>query len=402
MSETPTYGTLKKWSDAGTKLLNEGTGHQFSIADWLLAGEEEFGEICYGEAEAITGFARQTLYDYVHVAREFPPSHRDYDRATFNHYRAALGFPDERTRDHWLSQASAYTVADFRRLVAEKYTVKIDDTKTVRVTKPGKPLPALLSIRLEKAEKKVLMALASLRGVEITDIVRPLLIEYLAKPELREEALRAVAQAQSLAREQCEAREKEWIRATKKSFQDVLNLYLDEAGEGAVEWPSQLEFRERWERLTGRKFTMQVFNFAMEHNVFSSVYYFPHPEHFGLPKPIVKSKYKSKKIPKLKPRKERSPSLFEVRGPFMPNLKDGDTVYVSGGGETFTDTVKKVGKKYIILKLEGRPSWNKKFYRKTGDNIKSAFIHIEEEQSLNLLSRMSVEDRPPDQSAAAH
>src|SRR5260370_9668963 len=106
--------TFDNWIESGKQLVTQGTGHQFAIADWLLEGEERWEEKAYAKAEEVTGFTRQTLYDYVSTARAFPPESRRFASASFNHYRAVASVGDSEKRDRIMSQAGACTVRELR------------------------------------------------------------------------------------------------------------------------------------------------------------------------------------------------------------------------------------------------------------------------------------------------
>jgi hypothetical protein len=96
--------SLSAWSDAGRRLGVIGRGIGWWVGDWLLYGNQHFGER-YRRARQITGYDVQTLMNMVYVASRFEPSRRRPD-LSFSHHAelAALARADQ---DRWLDRAEA-------------------------------------------------------------------------------------------------------------------------------------------------------------------------------------------------------------------------------------------------------------------------------------------------------
>lgn len=246
--------TFDNWIQSGKDLVVKGTGHQFAIADWLLEGGERWEEKAYAKAEEITGFTRQTLYDYVSTARAFPPESRKYASASFNHYRAVAPVADPEKRHYFMVQAVACTVAELRRKVSPPLASK---QKSEREVKGDKPITVIVS----GFERSVLADLATLRGVDISAIVRPLITGYVEKSDINTEWLRGGKQLKQKREEKLQARREKWAKATHESIQNLIEEYDQREGP----FPLPIDFVHGWQNRTGRRFTARVFNFAMEH-----------------------------------------------------------------------------------------------------------------------------------------
>lgn len=87
----------------------------FWLGDWLLAGEERYGERKYSQALQASGYAHQTLKNMCRVAGRFPAEQRVHEGLAFGHYDAAGGLPS----------------ADAHEILAEAAELKLS-TKDVR------------------------------------------------------------------------------------------------------------------------------------------------------------------------------------------------------------------------------------------------------------------------------
>jgi hypothetical protein len=95
---------VQEWIEHGQRLGTVGRSVGWWIGDWLLYGNERFGER-YARAARITGYDAQTLMNMVYVASRFDISRR---RAalSFSHH-AELAALDPEAQEHWLSHAEA-------------------------------------------------------------------------------------------------------------------------------------------------------------------------------------------------------------------------------------------------------------------------------------------------------
>lgn len=95
---------VAEWSEIGRKLGRVGNAALWWIADWMSAGEKAYGST-YEEAEAITGFAYQTVANVTRVGRAVETSRRRED-LSFSHH-AEVAALDGEAQDTWLERAAA-------------------------------------------------------------------------------------------------------------------------------------------------------------------------------------------------------------------------------------------------------------------------------------------------------
>lgn len=63
-----TFADFTQWKNHGQKLATKHSKHQWLMAEWILAGEEHFGDQNpYDTAAEITGYARLTLQNWASV-----------------------------------------------------------------------------------------------------------------------------------------------------------------------------------------------------------------------------------------------------------------------------------------------------------------------------------------------
>jgi hypothetical protein len=277
----PNYASLDNWMQSGKDLVaGQGAAHQFAIADWLLYGDERWGEMAYDKAEEVTGFARQTLYDYVSTARSFPPETRKYPSASFNHYRAVASVGDLEKRDFLMLQAGACTVRELRDKVNPRLSKQDKFTRQVKGD-------ASITVIVSGYERTVLKDLASLRGVDISVIVRPLIAEYIERTG-RSEWSNGWPRLKELKKNRLNARREDWIKQTSESIEGLIKEYQERNGP----LPDPRDFVKGWELRTGRKFTPRVFNFAIKNTELAHCCGTRNREAYGFPpiSPRKKSK----------------------------------------------------------------------------------------------------------------
>lgn len=93
---------VQEWTEHGRRLGAVGRSVGWWIGDWLLYGNERFGEK-YSRAARITGYDIQTLMNMVYVASRFDTSRRRAQLSFSHHAELAALAPD--TQDHWMSRA---------------------------------------------------------------------------------------------------------------------------------------------------------------------------------------------------------------------------------------------------------------------------------------------------------
>jgi hypothetical protein len=119
---------LETWKERGIGLLrNLQAIHarleidQWAIGDWLVDGEDQFGEKAYDEAEEITGFTRGSLYNIVWVTRRFADtSLRSETGLKWSHFKELARIDDESARLDLFSKlndGASYSVLHVRAQV---------------------------------------------------------------------------------------------------------------------------------------------------------------------------------------------------------------------------------------------------------------------------------------------
>jgi len=93
---------VQEWAEHGRRLGAVGRSVGWWIGDWLLYGNERFGEK-YTRAARITGYDVQTLMNMVYVASRFDTSRRRAQLSFSHHAELAALAPD--AQDHWMSRA---------------------------------------------------------------------------------------------------------------------------------------------------------------------------------------------------------------------------------------------------------------------------------------------------------
>lgn len=90
------------WANIGRDLSVAADGIQWAVGDWLLFGEQRWGDM-YGEAQEITGFSYGTLRNLKSIAQAYELSSRN-DNLSFKHHVTVANHPD---REVLLEMAAA-------------------------------------------------------------------------------------------------------------------------------------------------------------------------------------------------------------------------------------------------------------------------------------------------------
>lgn len=209
-------------------------------------------------------------------------------------------------------------------------------------------------------------ALCGLLDQSATEIVRPLILKYLSRKETRELCENAHKHRRDIIERNRRRGRERWAASTHNNINVLIGRY------DKVDKPDPEDFIMAWELETERKFTRRVFNFVMQCTELKYFYDGCTAEDFGFSPRIQKQK-----VRRIRRSALRKPERVNHSGiPFHPNLKIGDSVEVSWQGPAFTDTVLKINKRFITLKLENHPDWNPRFHRDTGENVKTIMHSI--------------------------
>jgi hypothetical protein len=112
--------TLTAWADFGKRLGTLGRGVGWWIGDWLLYGNERYGEK-YSRASRITGYDAQTLMNMVYVASRFAPDRRR-EQLSWSHHAELAAF-ELGDQERWLELAIRERIS-VRSLRLEVRTVR--------------------------------------------------------------------------------------------------------------------------------------------------------------------------------------------------------------------------------------------------------------------------------------
>lgn len=112
----------------GEPLCRAARGSNWWLGDWLGYALDRWPDR-YEQAEAMTGLARQTLYDIKWVAESVGISRRR-ETLEWSHHKEVAGLPDE-VADRWLDQAerSGWSVAELRAAVKRGAPELVDTTE---------------------------------------------------------------------------------------------------------------------------------------------------------------------------------------------------------------------------------------------------------------------------------
>lgn len=103
VSYTPKAGlSFVKWQEAGVMLGAVSRSMQWWVADWVLWGEDTYGEK-YTQALEATGKDEKTLLVWTRVAKAVPVERRR-EELTFSHHEAVSGL-DADEQSYWLQKA---------------------------------------------------------------------------------------------------------------------------------------------------------------------------------------------------------------------------------------------------------------------------------------------------------
>ncbi len=86
--------SFDEWMTLGKQLSDITKGLMFWVGDWLVYGENAYGE-AYAQAMDATGYSYKTIRQAMYIARKFPVDMRD-ERLTFTHYTVVAGEEQEK------------------------------------------------------------------------------------------------------------------------------------------------------------------------------------------------------------------------------------------------------------------------------------------------------------------
>ena len=119
--------SFEEWQLIGDQLGGIAKGVMFWIGDWLVFGEEQYGEK-YAQAMEITGYSYRTVKQAKYIAKKFPPKKRD-ERLTFTHYTAVAGEETEKAVEMLTFAAEHELTVEDLKVHRRGEPVESDDNK---------------------------------------------------------------------------------------------------------------------------------------------------------------------------------------------------------------------------------------------------------------------------------
>ena len=180
---------LESWKERGAGLLrslrevkNSFEMNRWAIGDWLVDGEDEFGEMAYSEAAQITGWERGSLYNIVWVVRKFPISLRSETGLKWSHFKELARIEDEKVRQELLrgfNNGFEQTVLNVRSRV----DAVLKNLRKKRGSKKAKAQKILvyLQVSMEPDQRHRIKRLAKAKGETPDVFLRNIVLNYLGQ-----------------------------------------------------------------------------------------------------------------------------------------------------------------------------------------------------------------------------
>jgi len=175
---------------------------QWKIGDWLIEGDDTFGEKAYQTAEQITGWTRETLYNVVWVTKKFPAgSLRSENALKWSHFKELASIEDDQVRERLLDKFNdgfPYSVRDVRDRV-HKELAKSKKKKTESSKEQAKKW-VFLRVSLEPDHGGLVKTLAEIRRTPQDVLLRKIVTDYFKQRKILAEIDRAQKSQLSKAR----------------------------------------------------------------------------------------------------------------------------------------------------------------------------------------------------------
>lgn len=150
--------TFEQWMEHGRTLLGIMRAVSWWVGDWIIAGEQRFGEV-YAQAVDLTGLSESALRQAAWVASRIPPEER-HPSLSFAHHRAVAALEPAERKDLLDTAAEqALTERDLRALVKAR---RDPDLAREPVVPEETPLPERVRVAirlLEQAQRQADWAL---------------------------------------------------------------------------------------------------------------------------------------------------------------------------------------------------------------------------------------------------
>jgi hypothetical protein len=155
--------TFEQWTEIGHRIAFLGRWRQFALGDWIIFGEALFGEDSsqafestteerYDVAHRVTGYAIETLRNFVRVAQALPLPIRRIELDWSMH--EAVYALDREDQIYWLAQAieHSYDRSELRQAIKDAKTPPPPDGQT-EVMPPADPVLTRTEQLMEAANR---------------------------------------------------------------------------------------------------------------------------------------------------------------------------------------------------------------------------------------------------------
>jgi hypothetical protein len=183
---------LESWKERGAGLMrslqevkNSFEMNRWDLGDWLVDGEDQFGEMAYSEAEQLTGWERGSLYNIVWVVRRFPISLRSETGLKWSHFKELARIEDAQVREQLLSRLNdgfSHSVVKVRERVGEALR-KLSEKKPSVDLKDGDTKDEVyvyLQVSLKPATRDLVKGYARAERMN-PDVLLRTMVEYYIK-----------------------------------------------------------------------------------------------------------------------------------------------------------------------------------------------------------------------------
>ncbi len=157
----------EQWEAAGRELQRMGRAVNFWLADWVVYGEQHFGEM-YSQAIDLTGLEYQTIATIVWVAKAVEPSRRR-ETLSWSHHEVVAALPPAE-QDKWLQEAEVegYTRNRLRSRLNGTPKTAPDPDEQIAPTHIARVTFRLVAESDEHAHQKVKELAAKLERLGVT------------------------------------------------------------------------------------------------------------------------------------------------------------------------------------------------------------------------------------------
>jgi hypothetical protein len=236
-----TYLNKNEWIGEGIALSRKESRLKFEIADWLISGEELFGETCYADAARIFGRSYDRLRHIASVARRVC---RARHNLSWRHHEAVASLPHDKQE--------AYL--DY----AESNHLDSDELRDhIAFRERGEGTDKLQRDERACVRKEGLRLLAEHRGVSVEELKTLIIDEYLSNAVFEIEDARADHKMSAGLR--CDKARERSEKRFRAHIDEVLHLLVVPDHSGVIE-PDQ--FTETWKRLYGKEFSLNAYKRA--------------------------------------------------------------------------------------------------------------------------------------------